>query len=122
MRTRCAGVCACALNAKDAMQPRVLVLFWNQVGGGPVTGCKEAAQGFDGCSIIMQDCGKGPGEELVTGRRAAVVCVGALGRGPRELRGFTEAAGRMLTQRALKVVDEARVFCPFPQPQATLYI
>lgn len=27
-----------ALNARDAMQPRVLVLFWNQVGGEPVTG------------------------------------------------------------------------------------
>lgn len=120
MRMLRAGVCACALNAKDAMQPRVLVLFWNQLGGEPVTGCKEAAQGFDGCSIIMQDCGKGPGEELVTGRRAAV-CVGALGRGPRELRGFTEAAGRVFTQRALKVVDEARVICPFPHPLAILY-
>lgn len=49
------------------------------------------------------------------------MCVGALGRGPRELRGFTEAAGRMFTQRALKVLDEARVICPFPHPQGTSY-
>lgn len=39
------------------------------------------------------------------------VCVGALGRGLRELCGFTEAAERMLTQRALKLLDQARVIC-----------
>jgi hypothetical protein len=60
MRIRRAGECACALNAEYAMQPRVLIFYWNQVGGEPVTGCDEAAQGFDGCSIIMQDCGKRP--------------------------------------------------------------
>ena len=37
------------------------------------------------------------------------VCVGALGRGLRELCGFTEAAERMLTQRALELLDQARV-------------
>lgn len=88
MRIRRAGVCACALNAENAMQPRVLVLFWNQHGAEPVTGCNEAAQGFDGCSTIMQDCGKGLREKLVTGRRTAIVCIGAPSGG-----GFGSCAG-----------------------------
>lgn len=41
-------------------------------------------------------------KELLTGRRTAVVCVGALGRGLRELYGFTEAPGRMFRQRPLR--------------------
>lgn len=102
MRIRRAGVRACALNVEDAMQPRVLVLFWNRVGGEPVTGY-GVAQGFDGCSIIMQDCGKGPRT-----RYRSEDCCGVRWlprRGARELRGFTEAAGRrMLMQRTHKVL------------------
>lgn len=66
---------------KMQCNPGFLLHSGIMLGAEPVTGYTEADQGFDGCSIIMQDCGKGPGEELVTGRRTAACALAPLGGG-----------------------------------------